>query len=81
MGGDLDLVEKPLGAEGGGELRAKHLDRHLTMVLHVLGEVDGGHTARAQFTLDGVAVGERTFQLIDLAVHAIRKMEPGGRGS
>ncbi len=56
-------------------------DRDIAVVLQVLGEINGGHAAGTKLALDGVAVSDRGFQPIDLGVHAIRKMEAGGRGS
>ena len=58
VGGGLDLGQEPLGADHGGELGAQHLERDLAVVPEVLGEVDGGHAARAELALDAVAVGE-----------------------
>ena len=58
VGGGLDLGQEPLGADDRGQLGAQHLDRHLAVVLEVLGEVDRGHAAGAQLPLDAVAVGE-----------------------
>ena len=58
LGGGLDLVDEPLGAEHGGELGLEHLDRDLSVVPQVLGEVDRRHAARAELALDAVAVGE-----------------------
>src|SRR5439155_16901325 len=61
-GGQLDFPEEPLGAEGGGELGLQYLDRDLTVVLEVLGEVNCGHPAAPELTLDRVAVGEGGLQ-------------------
>jgi hypothetical protein len=36
----------------------KNLDRDLAVVLQVFGQVDRGHAATADFTRDGVAIGE-----------------------
>ena len=55
---ELDLLEKALAAEDGGELGAEDLDGDFPAVLQVLGEVDGGHAAGAEFALDAVAVGQ-----------------------
>src|SRR2546425_10004002 len=55
---DLDLPQEPLGADRGRELAPEHLDRHLAVVLLVLGEVDGRHAAPAELAVDGVAVRE-----------------------
>ena len=56
--GDLDLGQKSLGAEHGGELGPEHLERDLAVVLDVAREVDRGHAAGAELALDAVAVGE-----------------------
>ncbi len=56
--GGLDLHHEPLGADDGGELRLQDLERHLAVVLQVLGEVHGGHATLAEFALDAVAVGK-----------------------
>ena len=58
IGGGLDLGQEPLGTDHGRELGAQHLDGDLTVVLDVVGEIDGGHAARAELALDPVAVGE-----------------------
>ena len=55
----LDFHHEALGADHGGELRLQDLERHLAVVLEVLGEVHGGHAALAEFALDAVAVGQR----------------------
>jgi hypothetical protein len=54
----LISARKPLGADHGGELGSQHLERNLAVVPQILGQIDGGHAALAQFPLDPVAVGE-----------------------
>ncbi len=39
LGGELDLLEEPICAQRRGELRAEHLDRHLSVESQILGEV------------------------------------------
>ena len=56
--GGGNLLDEPLGAEDGGEFGLEYLDRHLAMVLQVLGQIDRGHAAGAEFPLDPVAVRE-----------------------
>ena len=56
--GDPDLAQESLGAEARGELGAQHLHRDVPVVFGVLGQVDGGHAARAELTLDDVSTGE-----------------------
>ena len=64
VGGDLNLLEEPLGAQHGGQLGPEDLDRHFSVVFEVLGEVDRGHAARAEFFLDDVAVSEGGFEAV-----------------
>ncbi len=45
------------------------LDRHLAVVFQVLGEVDRRHPTATQFTVDGVAVGQRSFQTLKRVRH------------
>ena len=58
VGGGLDLLEEPVGAHQGGEVRVQHLDRDLAIVLEVVGQIDRGHPAGTQLALDAVAAGE-----------------------
>ncbi len=69
VSGDLDLAEKPLGSEDGGQLGPQDLDRDLATVFQILGEVDRGHAASAEFVLDGVVVREGGFQSFDGVRH------------
>ena len=48
--------EEPLGADGGCELGAEDFDRDIAVVTDVVREVDCCHPARANFTLDAIAV-------------------------
>ena len=58
LGRDGDLAEEPLGAERVGKFRVEDLDRHLTVVLEIVGEVDGGHAALAELALEQVTVAQ-----------------------
>ncbi len=78
-GRDLDLLSEPIGAEGGRQVGAQHLDRHLAVVLEVLGEIDRGHPARAEFPLDSVAVGQGCSETINSA-HGWRRRVIGIAG-
>jgi hypothetical protein len=53
-----DLGEEAFRAERGAEFRMQHLDRDVTIVLEVAGEVHGGHAADAELADEGVAVGQ-----------------------
>ena len=53
--GRLDLAKEPLGADCGGELGLHHLDGDLALVLQVGCQIDRGHPAGAELTLDAVA--------------------------
>ena len=56
--GRLDLGEEPVGADHRRQFGAQHLERDLAIVLEVVGEVDKGHPARAEFANDGVSSGK-----------------------
>ena len=56
VGRELDLGQEPLGPDHRGELGAEHLEGHPPGMADVLGQVDRGHAAGADFTLQAVAV-------------------------
>ena len=58
VGGGLDLLQKPLGADDRGELGAKHLDGDLAIVPLILGQVHRRHATGTECPLDRVAIGE-----------------------
>ena len=62
LGGDFDLTEEAVRPERRGEVRLQDLDRHLAVVLQVLGEIDRGHPAGTELALDCVSVGEGGLQ-------------------
>jgi len=55
---NLDFRQKTLGADGNGELGLQHFHRDLAIVFQVLGEIDGGHAACTQLTVDVISVGK-----------------------
>ena len=61
-GGDADLLEKPLGPERGGQLRAEHLDRDGAGVARVLGQKQDRHAAAIELALDRVAIADCCLQ-------------------
>src|ERR1041384_5755826 len=67
--GDLDLAQKPLGAEGLGHLGPQDLDRHRAVMLQVVGEEDERHAAAAQFPVDLVTVGQGGTQGVEYVRH------------
>ena len=79
VGRDLDLGEEPLDAEHGAEVGFQNLERDVAVVAQVAREVDGGHAARADLTLDLVVIGERGAELGEW-VHASRGMGGGCDG-
>jgi len=56
--GDPDFLQEPIASDHGREFRPQDLDRDLTIVLEVVGQVDCGHAALSQLPLEAVAVGE-----------------------
>jgi hypothetical protein len=68
-GGELDLLEKPLGPEDGRELGVQDLEGDLAPVPNVFGKVDGRHAALTQFPVDPVSVRERGDKTIGGRAH------------
>ena len=67
--GDRNLSDKPLRPQRRSELGTQHLHRHIALVFDVAGEVDRGHTSRADFALDGVAAGKGGGEAGELVGH------------
>jgi len=59
IGDDTDFAEEALGTERSGKFRPEHLERDLTLVAQVAGEVDGSHAALSQLTLELIPVSQR----------------------
>ena len=70
VGNDLDLTCGALYTETGSQFGSEHLDRYLTVVLEILGEVDTRHPTATEFTLDGVVVGECCFEAFQEVRHS-----------
>jgi len=66
LGLDLDLAQEALRADHCGHFGLEHFDGDLTIVLRVVGEIDGGHAAAPDLTFDPVAGGERGSEAIEL---------------
>src|SRR5687768_2092872 len=58
IGSDVDLRQKPLRTKHRGQLGPQHLERDVAVVLEVAGEVNRGHAAGTQLTLDLVPIGD-----------------------
>lgn len=56
--GELNLLQKSLRAECLRQLGFEDLERHLTIVLEIVSEVDGRHTAVTERPLKPIAIGE-----------------------
>ena len=66
---DLDLAQEALVAERRGKLGLQDLEGDGAVVLEVLGQIDRGHPAAAEFALDRVAAGEGGLQAREDLVH------------
>ena len=73
-GGELDLAEEPVGADGGREVGAEDLEGDLAVVAEVLGQEDDGHPALTQLALEIVAAGEAGGELVLQGGHGEGKM-------
>ena len=58
LGGEVDLALEPLGAERGGELGMKDLQRDASVMPEVVRRVDGRHAAASELALEHVAVAQ-----------------------
>ena len=61
-GADLDFAQEALRSKGCRELGTEHFNRDVPIVLVVTGEIDEGHAAAAEFTLDRVALSDCRLQ-------------------
>ncbi len=77
VGRRRDLCQEPLGSHHRCEFGLQDLERDFTFVLEVIGQVDGGHAAFAEFRLDAVA----TFQGCVQAGYGIRHAQKMRGGS
>ena len=72
-GGRLDLPQKPLGAELGGEPREQHFDRDVAVMLGIASQVDRRHAAPPQHALQLVPPGEGGLEVgRDVGSHGAR---------
>src|SRR5205085_8848161 len=65
VGRNLNLLKETLRAECRGELRLEHLERDFSVVPDVVRQVHGCHTALAELSLEGVAIGECSLELFE----------------
>jgi len=63
--GGFDFCEKPLGAECGGEIGVEDFDCDVAVVSQVVSEVDGRHSAHADFPVDAISIGEGSAEFIE----------------
>ena len=70
IGGDFDLPEEAVGAEGVGQLGVEHLEGDGPAVAEVAGEVDRGHAAPAELALEAIAIGESGLEVREKVGHA-----------
>jgi hypothetical protein len=69
IGGDSDLLEESFRAEYGSELRVQNLYGDFAIVLFVVREIDGGHAAAPELTLNHIG-SERSLNLFQPVSHS-----------
>ena len=62
LGGNLDLAQESLGAEGSREFRPEHLDGYLAVVLDIPSQEHDRHATGTEFPLEFVLVGKSRSQ-------------------
>jgi hypothetical protein len=78
--GDVNLLQKPLGAERRSHVGPKRLYRNLAAMLQVFGEVDGRHTSMANLALYAISIGEGDRKRREHGGHDASNLRPGGGG-
>src|SRR3954447_10961054 len=63
---DTDFAQEPVGPDRQGELGPQHLDRHVSVVLPVVGEVHMGHASGPDLATELVTVRQGGPQAIKL---------------
>ena len=66
---DADLAGEAIRPECRRQLRAQHLHGNLAVVLQVIGEVDRGHPADPDLSLDRISRGEGASKTVDWLWH------------
>lgn len=74
--GGLDLAQEPFPAYGGGEVRMQNLDRDITFVAEIMGEVHRGHATLPELTFEPVAVGEHGAEPRERIAHFVVPLPP-----
>jgi hypothetical protein len=59
---ELDLLEKPFGAEDRRELCVQDVYGNLAMMFEILREIDSRHATRTELTLDAVSAVQRRLE-------------------
>ena len=67
---DVNLGEETLGPEDSSELGVNYFHRDLSLVTKIFREIDSGHSALSQLSLDGVFVCDRRSQARQGISHA-----------
>jgi hypothetical protein len=73
--GRADFGQEPIGPDDRRQFRAQYLDGDLAVVANVVGEIDRGHAALAQLTLDALAALQGGVEAID-GLRAHRRIPP-----
>ena len=69
---DLDLGDEAIAPDNGRQLGFQSFQRDLPLVLHIVGQVDRGHAALAEFSLDRVAALKGGVQAGDGIGHGVK---------
>ena len=76
----LDLHHEALGAEDCSKFWFENFNRDFAIVPEIRGEINRGHAARAELTLDAISVRERgaeTFGVRRQHVHQVGRADRG----
>ena len=76
--GEVDLADESFGAKGLSQFGVEDLERHQPVVLEVAGEVDRGHPAPAQLTLEHICAAQGRLERRPGVWHSFRMVVDTG---
>ena len=76
VGGRLDLVQEPVGADDGRQVRLQHLEGDAAVMTLVVSEVDGGHAAHTELALDAIAARQGRREMLSPGCHRQKMGSP-----
>jgi hypothetical protein len=74
---DVYLTQEALAAQHCAEFRPQQLERHLPMMLEILGQVHDGHATATELLFYTVAVSEGSLEAVQQVGHGVTRAGTG----